>query len=197
MDDIASESVLRQAYTWLCECRLDHSSHDDVRDVRWRWEEIRPQRQAQLRTGVYRLDPVRRFDQVDATIEVWSAVDALVLKATALVLTSHWVADLSQHCHHLLRRGGAKAVVRFVHENLAVSTFVFRTDVRSYYACMDHVTVLGLLDQAVSDWRVLDLLRHMSDGHLWRWASRGRGAEDVAGLPALAADGGTLSQAPG
>jgi hypothetical protein len=40
MDEIASESVLHQAYVWLCERRQDYSPHDDVWDVRWRWEEI-------------------------------------------------------------------------------------------------------------------------------------------------------------
>jgi hypothetical protein len=44
-----------------------------------------------LRAGGYRLSSVRRFHQGDETIEVWSALDALVLKATALVVTSHWL----------------------------------------------------------------------------------------------------------
>ncbi len=30
MDEIASESVLQQAYAWLCERRLDYSPNDDV-----------------------------------------------------------------------------------------------------------------------------------------------------------------------
>jgi hypothetical protein len=34
-------------------------------------------------------------------IEVWSALDALVLKATAIVVVDHWLPDLSLHCHHL------------------------------------------------------------------------------------------------
>ena len=41
MDEIASESILEQAYAWLCERRQDNSPNDDVWDVRWRWEEIR------------------------------------------------------------------------------------------------------------------------------------------------------------
>ncbi len=47
MDEIASESILEQAYAWLCERRQDYSPNDDVWDVRWHWEEIRPQLQAQ------------------------------------------------------------------------------------------------------------------------------------------------------
>ena len=79
MDEIASEAVLHQAYAWLCERRRDHSPHDDVWDLRWLWEEIRPQLQARLRAGEYRLGPVRRIRHGDETIEVWSALDTLVL----------------------------------------------------------------------------------------------------------------------
>jgi len=60
-DEIASGSVLQQAYAWLCERRQDYSANDDVWDVRWRWQEIRPQLQAQLRAGVYCFSPVRRL----------------------------------------------------------------------------------------------------------------------------------------
>jgi len=178
MDEIASESVLGQAYAWLCERRQDYSPNDDVWDVRWRWEEIRPQLQAQLSAGEYRISSVRRFHQGDETIEVWSALDALVLKATALVLSAHLLPNLSQHCHHLQGRGGAKATVRFVHEHLAANTFVFRTDVKSYYASIDHDILLGLLEQAVPDKRVLDLIRQyvrrtIYDGGLYEDVERG------------------------
>ena len=178
MDEIASESVLRQAYAWLCERRLDNSPNDDVWDVRWRWGQIRPQLQAQLRSGTYRLGPIRRFHQGEETIEVWSALDALVLKATALVLTAHWLPDFSPHCHHLPGQDGAEAAVRFVHEHLAANTFVFRTDVKSYYASIDHDILLGLLDQAVPDKRVLDLIRQyvrrtINDGGLYEDVERG------------------------
>ena len=128
--------------------------------------------------GAYRLGPVRRFHQGDETIEVWSALDALVLKATALVLTAHWLPDFSQHCHHLPGRGGAKAAVRFVHENLVANTFVFRTDVKSYYASIDHDILLAMLERHVPDRRVLDLLRQyvrrtIYDGGLYEDVERG------------------------
>jgi RNA-directed DNA polymerase len=178
MDEIASGSVLDRAYTWLCDCRRDNSPNDDVWDLRWRWEEILPQLQAQLRAGEFRLGPVRRFHHGDETIEVWSARDALVLKATAIVLTAHWLPDLSSHCHHLAGRGGAKAAVRFVHEHLAANTFVFRTDVKSYYASMDHDILLAMLERHVADGRVLDLLRQyvrrtIYDGGLYEDVERG------------------------
>jgi RNA-directed DNA polymerase len=178
MDEIASESVLNQAYAWLCERRRDYSPNDDVWDVRWRWEELRPKLQDWLRAGVYRLGAARRFSVGDETIEVWSALDALVLKATAIVLAGHWLSDLSSHCHHLEGRGGAKAAVRFVHEHLDANTFVFRTDVKSYYASIDHDILLGLLEGAIPERRVLDLMRQyvrrtIYDGGLYEDVERG------------------------
>lgn len=53
----------------------------------------------------------------------------------------------------------ARAAVRFVQDHLAANTFVFRTDVNSDYASIDHDILLGLLERAVPDERVLDLLR--------------------------------------
>jgi hypothetical protein len=98
MDEIASESVLPQAYTWLCERRREYSPNYDVWNVRRRWEEIRPRLLDQLRAGAYRLGPGRRIHHGDETIEVWSALNALVLKATAIVLAGlvppHAHADL-------------------------------------------------------------------------------------------------------
>jgi hypothetical protein len=47
-----------------------------------------------------RLGPARGFHQGDDSIEVWSALDALVLKATAPVVTVHWLPGFSHHCHY-------------------------------------------------------------------------------------------------
>jgi hypothetical protein len=178
MDEIASDAVLQRAYAWLCERRRDYSPNDDVWDVRWRWEEILTPLQDRLRGGAYRLGAARRLHLGDEMIEVWSALDALVLKATAIVLADHWLLDLSPHCHHLEGRGGAKAAVRFVHEHLAANTFVFRTDVKSYYASIDHDILLDLLQEAVPDGRVQDLLRQyvrrtIYDGGLYEDVERG------------------------
>jgi hypothetical protein len=89
MDEIASESVLRQAYAGLCDRRRDHSPHDDVPDASCRWKEIRPLLQAQLRVGGYRLSPVRRCHRGDDTIEVWSALDAVGVRPAVRVPDGH------------------------------------------------------------------------------------------------------------
>jgi RNA-directed DNA polymerase len=178
IDEIASDDVLRQAYDWFCERRVDYSPNDDVWDVRWRWEEIRPALKDVLRAGDYRMSSVRRFSSGGETIEVWSALDALVLKATSIVIAAHCLPELSMRCYHIEGRGGAKAAVRFIDDMRGENTFVFRTDVKSYYASIDHNILLGILERRLPDGRVLDLLRQyvrrtIYDGGLYEDVERG------------------------
>jgi RNA-directed DNA polymerase len=121
---------------------------------------------------------VRRFSSGGETIEVWSAVDALVLKATSIVIAAHCLPELSMRCYHIEWRGGAKAAVRFIDDMYRENTFVFRTDVKSFYASIDHDILLGILEHCLPDARVLDLLRQyvrstIYDGRLYEDVARG------------------------
>jgi RNA-directed DNA polymerase len=155
---IASDEVLEQAYRWLCERRKDYSHNDDVWEVRYRWTEIQPVLQAELITGRYRFSPLRRINRTDGDLEIWSALDSLVLKAIAIVLTKHLAPQLSEKCCHLAGNGGAKAAVREVLDRLPQNKFVFRTDVKSYYASIDHNILFAQLKERLDDRRLLDLL---------------------------------------
>ena len=156
---IASDETLEQAYLWLCERRRNYSHNDDVWDVRLHWSEIKPILQANLLAGRYRFSPLRRIHGANEDLEIWCAMDALVLKATAIVLTEHLAPQLSRNCHHLAGNGGAKAAIRRVLENRTGNEFVFRSDVRSYYASIDHETLFSQLQERIHDEMVLDLLR--------------------------------------
>jgi hypothetical protein len=178
MIEIASDAVLDQAYAWLCARRRDYSHNDDVWTVRRRWPWLKPQLQAELRAGTYRFSAVRRIQTAEGAVEVWAALDALVLKALAIVLTGRLAPHLSPRCTHLAGHGGSKAAVRAVAENLAANTFVLRTDVKSYYASIDHEILLDQLRPLIPDGRVLALiyqyLRHVIyDDGLYRDVRRG------------------------
>ena len=86
-------------------------------------------------------------------------MDALVLKAIAIVLGEHLKPHLSERCFHLAGTGGMKAVVREVSQHLGANKFVFRTDVKKYYASIDHEILLGQVQQFVIDPAVLRLIR--------------------------------------
>ena len=164
MEEVASDTVLQQAYEWLCARRKEYSANNDVWNVRRRWAQIKPQLQAALLAGTYRFRPAHRFCIRGDTIEVWWALDALVLKALALVLTRYLAPRLSPHCYRLVGRGGARAAVRAVAENLERHTFVFRSDVRGYYASIDHHVLHEIVQSHVADPRDL---RRLGWFHGW------------------------------
>ena len=106
MDQIASGDTLAEAFDWLCYQRRDYSHNNDVWEIRRRWDEIKPQLQADLLKGTYHLSPQQEIRLQDDTQKLWSALDSLALKAIAIVLTRH-LKPLSTHCHHLSGNGGA------------------------------------------------------------------------------------------
>jgi len=134
MEHICSDEILDAAFDWVCERRRDYSANNDVWDLRMRWTEIKPQLQADLLAGRFRLGAVERFggDGDEEQREVWSAIDALVLKAVTIVLTETLGPELSERCFHLAGRGGAKAAVREVCRKVKQFPFVFRTDVSGH-----------------------------------------------------------------
>jgi hypothetical protein len=71
-------------------------------------------------------------------VELWSARDSLVLKAITIVLSRHLAPLVPKTCYYLLGKGGSKRAVQDVASQLRANTFVFRSDVKGYYASIDH-----------------------------------------------------------
>ena len=175
---LISDHVLDQAYRWLCHARTHYHHNDDVWHVRYWWAREKPKLQAQLRTGTYRLSECRVVLGRERRAELWCALDALMLKALAIVLAAHLRPHLSRRCFHLAGTGGLKGVVRAVCLQLPAHRFVFRTDVKSYYASIDHARLLALVQQSVTDQAILSLIqqyltRVVSDGGVYTAIERG------------------------
>ena len=120
MEEIASDAVLEEAYAWLCKRRENYSHNDDVWTVRFSWEEIKPQLRCQILAGDYSFSALRRIRRDGECLDIWSALDSLVLKSIAIVLTKHLAPRLSSRCTHLTGKGGAKGAVREVPGKLVV-----------------------------------------------------------------------------
>ena len=153
----------------MCEKRAHHHFNSDVWQVRRWWDEKKLLLQQQLRSGCYRFRELRSFWAEEQYIEYWSSLDALVLKAMSLVLTAHLKPNLSERCFHLAGSGGMKGAVREVARNLAAHQFVFRTDVKGYYASINHHILMEIIKRYVQDEYVLALLwgylrRYVADG---------------------------------
>ena len=60
-----------------------------------------------------------------------------------IVLTRHLAPLLPKECYHLINNGGSKGALRQVLSHLRGNAFVFRTDVKYYYAAIDHDILFG------------------------------------------------------
>ena len=176
IEQVASDNVLNQAYAWLCHQRRKQHHNRDVWWLRYHWASEKPRIKQDLLAGNYRFDAVRVCRTSEGPFESWSARDALVLKALAIVLGGH--LQLSERCYHLAGNGGSKRAVGAVVKALPNNTFVFRTDVKSYYASIDHDVLQAELEKHIDDRHVLRLLadymqRVLYDGGLYRDVGRG------------------------
>ena len=156
-DDILDEGILESAYAWLCKRRRNYPGHADVWNFRRHWRREIVCLRRELLEGSYRLGLLSRTTLENGEeVDLFSARDALVLKALALVLANR--LSFSRNCTHLKGNGGGKGAVRRVWRHLKRHRFVLRTDVRSYYASIDHQCLIERLSRVIQDPRVLNLI---------------------------------------
>jgi RNA-directed DNA polymerase len=84
---LADDNLLEMAFAWLCQQRKEWPAAADVWDLRARWPEAKAQLQAELRAEQFRFGVMSRITlPTGEEVDLWSARDALALKALALVL---------------------------------------------------------------------------------------------------------------
>ena len=168
LDDLLDEGILESAYTWLCKRRRNYPDHADVWNFRRHWRREIDRLRRELLEGSYRLELLSRTTLANAEeVDLFSARDALLFKALALVLASR--LSFSRNCTHLKGNGGGKGAVRRVWRQLKRHRFVIRTDVKSDYASIDHQCLIERLSRVIHDRRVLNLIEQ----YLRRTAERG------------------------
>jgi RNA-directed DNA polymerase len=105
-------------------------------------------------------------------------VGCLGLEGGTLVLTRHLKPHISNQCVHVKGNGGGKEAVRQITKQLKDNSFVFRSDVKSYYASIDHHVLMEQLHSHINDARVITLIwdylnRTVQFGGLYRDIKRG------------------------
>ncbi len=160
---LANDDVLDAAFDWLCHQRQDTSANNDVWQLRRNWPAQKRALQGSLRKGQYQFDPLQHLSFGDGdALDIWSARDALVLKALQLVLQK--ALPVHPRCTHVKGHGGLKRGVRELAEHLDEATangksgHVIRTDVKSYYASIDHNILLDALSRHIADKVVINLV---------------------------------------
>ena len=154
---------MTQAYEWVCQARLDYSAHSDIWDLRFHWVSILPRLQQQLLEGTFKFSPQIQYRFPEETKTVWAAIDALVLKCIALVLTAYLNPHLNKRCFSIKGHGGLKEAVRQTKDHLSQYKHFYRSDVLSYYASIRHDVLLTQLTLLIPDARVIELIAKSLD----------------------------------
>ena len=158
MEKITSDDVMNEAYEWLCQARLNYSANADIWDLRQHWTVLLPLVQRQLLAGKFQFSVQTQYRFADETKVVWAAIDSLVLKCIAIVLTPFLSPLLSQRCFNIKGHGGLKAAVRQTHQALREHQHIYRSDIFSYYASIQYEILLPELQALIPDARVVSLI---------------------------------------
>ena len=164
---------IEAAYLWLIKQRAHHSPHADIWQLRANWHTWRNEIIESVRCGDYTLSAVRYYHINNELIGVWSASDALVLKMLALHLSETLSDVVSDRVYHIKgtpqKKRGIAAAVDHVRRTLDRTTYkyVMRSDIKSYYASIDHNILYHQCTQHISDLRILRWIKQYMAYHIY------------------------------
>jgi RNA-directed DNA polymerase len=137
LSSLTTTAVVDLAWEWLCKRRRDYPDSADIWWLRGNWDNEKQSLRHLLKSGDYHFEPLLQVTRRDGEmIELWSARDSLALKALTIVLADAF--EVSDRCTHIKGNGGSKGAVKQLAAALPDYRFVFRTDVKSFYASIDH-----------------------------------------------------------
>lgn len=156
--EFASEANLERAFVWLGEQSSAASPHCDVWDYRRNWPARRPALRRALQGEEFVFQPVRVVEVcneqgINERIEIRAAEDRLVIRALAQVLQTVLQPRLSPRCTHLAGNGGLHQAVADTQDYLAAhpDAQVIKSDVKGYYAHIDHLILAEQLRALLPD----------------------------------------------
>jgi RNA-directed DNA polymerase len=162
---------LATAFELLCHSKLQAHHNHDIWDIRHRWVQYRHEISSRLLAGEYSLTPAKSASVDGHSVLVWSGIDTIVLKAISITLEEHIYPTLGvyDHCYHTKGRGLKSAITATVAQ-LKDYDFVFKTDIKSYYASLNAHRIQDCLSRWIKDRRIMRLI--------WQYCDR---VEDVNG----------------
>lgn len=150
---------LKQAYQWLINARKHYPDDADIWDLRFHWQREQDEILSAVNGGEYRLSPLQIIKKASGeSIALWSSRDALVLKMLTGVLETR--LPVHPRCEHIKGHGGGRQSTGRVDRHLKThgTRYVFRTDIKGYYAAIDKSRLYDQLTRHVSHPVLLALL---------------------------------------
>lgn len=177
LNELTAEALIDASFRWLCQQRKHFPANSDIWDLRFHWETLKPKLMEDIVANRFTFLPLQKIHKQNGeVIHLWSSIDSLVLKMLAILLTRYLPSSIL--CTHVKGHGGSKQTVNTIQAQLSTQTFVFRTDVKSYYESINHEILLGQLAGYVKDKIVMNLLgqylkRSVEEGGLFTDLTQG------------------------
>jgi RNA-directed DNA polymerase len=177
INELTNTKLLDESFSWLCKQRKHFPVNSDVWDVRFHWNTIKPQLIDDLMSNQFNFQPLQKITKSSGeVIHLWTSIDSVVLKLLSMVLSRYLPS--SKLCTHLKWHGGSKQTVTSIQGEIPNNTFVFRTDVKSYYESINHEILLDKLSVYIKNKMVMNLLaqylkRSVESGGLFRDIKQG------------------------
>jgi retron-type reverse transcriptase len=155
--ELVSEDLIDESFRWLCKQRKHFPVNSDVWDCRFHWHTIKSKLIDDLTSNRFNFQPLQKVTKSNGgVIHLWTSIDSVVLKLLSLVLQRYLPS--SKLCTHIKGHGGSKQTVTSIQSEITNNSFVFRTDVKSYYESINHEILLDKLSVYIKDKIVLNLL---------------------------------------
>jgi len=155
---LLSDDTLNASFAWLCRRRKNYSHNSGVWELRRSWPQDKQRLRDDVRNCRYRFSPVKLYHIQGESKEVWAARDALLLKALSIVLNDRLKTRIPATVYHTRNRGGAKAALRQVKKKLTYGSHVMCSDVKGYYASINHWILFQQLSDLIPCMPILYLL---------------------------------------
>lgn len=148
---------LESVYAWCCTLRQNYSHNNDIWDLRRHWDTIKHTFLTQMNAGTYVFNALDVYVHEDVSIYLWSSLDMMALKLISNALSS--TISIPKTCYHTKGNGGLKKAATCTSTKLPNYTYVFRSDVKSFYESIDFGVLMGIVERYIKDPVLLTLLR--------------------------------------
>ena len=151
------------AYRYICDASCDLSYHHEIWHVRHHWAKIRPIVCDRLLHGNYAFSEAKAYQVDQHSVSVWCVLDRIVAKALSLFFEDWLYPQVGVgSCYHVKGKGIKRAISALCGLTKQY-VYAFKTDIKSYYASIDHHRVQEIFARWIDDKRILRLLWQYCD----------------------------------
>ena len=150
--------LLQKAFEKVCYRRREYCCNNDIWELRFNWNSRKSEILEELNSGVYKFDSVKEIIIDGQMYEIWAARDAVVIEVLTTLLKDRY--NVTENCssHHLKGNGGVKAAVNKVKNGIEKYKYFYKSDIKKYYASINHDVLLDILRSRIPNSEVISLL---------------------------------------